>query len=305
MAGLKLSAACEIRCDAMGTFVGHIGPGAAFIVLGVYYTYLAIVYPNIPSSSSTTVESTNNFMYAHKKETALKFIFCLGIIVGELSADNFAIFHDSAFDRPWIRVVYLHNTMSFAIFSSAILEMLNGRGLVPAFAGHVAMQFAFFFSFVLFLMHSLNQEGLERRLHELLASIYLFIAISFALQLRQPFSATLQLAKALLIQCLGGYFLWIGYVVYKADWMEKTMSVASTFSAVAYVSMLFSAMFVWLLCFRRVAGDEVNEVIHHASSSSSSSSRVKYALVNTRDSIEEKYSSERPMEGDNDPRFTL
>lgn len=201
----------------MGTFVGHIVPGLALVLIGMWHTVNTVNDYYLKGSAKFVF----SFWYPFKSPLfALKHFELLSI----LSFSIFAIFMQ-VMDYPFLHFSFKldnfeHATMflHLAIFSGFTLcaELTHSSGTTSGVSGVLASSV---FSQELFLLHyhSADHVGLEGHYHWLLQLIVLVSLISSLSSTSFPSSFPAALCLGISVVFQGCWFLNMGFML----WIPK------------------------------------------------------------------------------------
>lgn len=215
----------------MGTFVGHLVPGLALTLLGLWHTINTIRAYALKGSTNFTVKFWYPFNSPFPNLKYLELIFILFFSI-------FAIFMQ-VLDFPFIRLSFEldnfeHASMflHLAIFAGFTLsaELTHSLEGLSGVSGILA---ASVFGQELFLLHfhSTDHVGLEGHYHWLLQLIVLvsLVAALAATSFPTSFPAALVLSTAVVFQ--GCWFMNMGFMLWVPEFVPKGCKVQLTFSS--------------------------------------------------------------------------
>ncbi|XP_057494676.1 uncharacterized protein LOC130779845 [Actinidia eriantha] len=198
----------------MGTFVGHMVPGLALVLLGLWHTINTVVDYYLKGSANFV----SSFWYPFRgplsklKHLELVFILSFSIFAIVMQILDFPLLHLSfKLDNFEHATMFLH----LAIFAGFTLctELTHSSGTLSGVSGLFA---ASVFGQELFLLHyhSADHVGLEGHYHRLLQLIVLvsLIASLSATSFPSSFPAALVLAISVVFQ--GFWFMNMGFVLW-------------------------------------------------------------------------------------------
>ncbi|KAF5448739.1 hypothetical protein F2P56_029245 [Juglans regia] len=205
----------------MGTFLGHLVPGLALTLLGLWHTINTIRAYFLKGPSNFTVRFWYPFDGPFSKLKHLELIFILSFSV-------FAIFMQ-VLDYPFFRFAFRldnfeHATMflHLVIFAGFTLSA-DFTHSTEILSGVVGILAASVFGQELFLLHfhSADHVGLEGHYHWLLQLIVLvsFIAALAVTCLPTNFPAALVLSIAVVLQ--GCWFMIMGFMLWTPQFIPK------------------------------------------------------------------------------------
>ncbi|KAM7256092.1 hypothetical protein ACFE04_011833 [Oxalis oulophora] len=209
----------------MGTFVGHIVPGLALALLGLWHAINNIKAYCLDGSTKFSVKFWHPFYGPLSKLKHLELIMILIFSIFALLTQ--------ILDYPFFHLAFKldnfeHATMflQLAIFSAFTLsaELTRSSEILSAVSGILASSV---FSQELFLLHfhSTDHVGLEGHYHWLLQLIaYIsFIAAVMSASVPTSFSAALVLSISVIFQ--GLWFVNMGFMLWVPEYVPKGCSV--------------------------------------------------------------------------------
>ena len=243
----------------MGTFVGHLVPGLALALLGLWHSINTITAYALKGSTNFTARFWYpcNSPFSNLKYLELIFILFFSV---------FAIFMQ-VLDFPFLRLtfeldnfehasMFLHLAIfaGFTLSAELIHSLERLSGVSGILAASVFGQELFFLHF-----HSTDHVGLEGHYHWLLQLIVLvsFVAALAATSFPTSFPAALVLSTAVVFQ--GCWFMNMGFMLWVPEFVPKGCKVqlteSSMHSAVACASheadwrarALANMQFSWIL----------------------------------------------------------
>lgn len=235
----------------MGTFIGHILPGAGFVLLGLWHLYNIIgEYVRSPWSYKARTWFPPEGLGRHFRHTELYFIIAgaCGSIAGELLPDRFwsVTTHLNNFEHSTISLTLLF----YAAFALAVdvLEIHVPQGWL-----HSAAAIALSEELLLFHFHSADHMGLEGHYHALLqfpivVGILALLVEIFILHL--PVLGVLRSMSFVLQESwfiLTGFILWTPSLVPSGCYITANHVDCPTRPTLMAAKSLANLEFAWLL----------------------------------------------------------
>ncbi|XP_038724451.1 transmembrane protein 45A-like [Tripterygium wilfordii] len=209
----------------MGTLVGHVGPGVAFFVLGLWQLFnhikLHSLNPRNYTSSPWFPTSKLRYMELYFIMLGSSISIAMELIIGP-AAHN-------PFDNDWtIPSNHLHNfehaSISMTLFVYAIFALvLDKIGPKSAQYGLTLLiaSIAFAQQLLLFHLHSADHMGVEGQYHWLL-QLVIFVSLSTTLiGIATPQSFLVSFVRSLSILFQGVWFIVMGYMLWTPSLVPK------------------------------------------------------------------------------------
>ncbi|KAF8398538.1 hypothetical protein HHK36_017468 [Tetracentron sinense] len=205
----------------MGTFVGHIVPGLALTLLGLWHTFNTIKAYNIkgPTGFTSRFWYPFNGPFFKFKQLELIFIFSFSIFAIAMQVLDFPLLHFSfKLNNFEHATMFLH----LAIFAGVALsvELTHSPEILSGLVGILA---ASVFGQELFLVHfhSADHVGLEGHYHWLLQLIVIvsLVAAIAATTFPASFVAALVLSISVMVQ--GCWFMNMGFMLWLPWFVPK------------------------------------------------------------------------------------
>ncbi|XP_062079409.1 uncharacterized protein LOC133783806 [Humulus lupulus] len=208
----------------MGTLVGHVAPGLAFLVIGLWHlfnhTKLHILHPN--SYTSPLWFPTTKLRYA---ELFLIMASSAASITMELFVGPKK--HQPLDPDGTIPTNHLHNfehaSISLAIFVYAALVVVLDRVLpkAPRSLAYLLASMAFTQELLLFHLHSTDHHGPEGQYHFFL-QLVIFVSLATTLMgIGFPNSFAVSFVRSLSIFFQGVWFNFLGVMLYTPQLLSK------------------------------------------------------------------------------------
>ncbi|XP_062079408.1 uncharacterized protein LOC133783805 [Humulus lupulus] len=208
----------------MGTLVGHIAPGLAFLVIGLWHlfnhTKLHILHPN--SYTSQLWFPTTKFRYA---ELFLIMASSAASITMELFVAPKK--HQPLDPDGTIPTNHLHNfehaSISLAIFVYAALVIVldQARPKAPRILAYLLASVAFAQELLLFVLHSTDHRGTEGHYHLFLQLIIFVSLVTTLMGIGFPNSFAVSFVRSLSIFFQGVWFNILGVMLYTPRLLSK------------------------------------------------------------------------------------
>ncbi|KAL4278810.1 hypothetical protein GQ457_03G000830 [Hibiscus cannabinus] len=205
----------------MGTFVGHLVPGLALTLLGLWHTINNISAYCLKGSTKFTVRFWYPFNGPISRFKHLELIFIL-------SFSLLAIFMQ-ILDLPFIRFpfeldgfehasIFVH----LAIFAgfSLCAELTQSTEILSAFSG-ILVASVFSQEFFLLHFHSADHVGLEGHYHWLLQLIVLISLLSAIAVMFQPTSLSAVLVLSVSVVFQGCWFMNMGFMLWSPQFVPR------------------------------------------------------------------------------------
>lgn len=248
----------------MGTFVGHIVPGLAFALLGLWHTFKTIKAYKLRGPSGFISRpwyplSNTHFILKHLE---LIIIFFLSIFIVALQVLDYPLFQFSFKPNNFEHAtMFLHLAIYAGVAFAVELTRSpdNFSGLVGILASSVFGQ-----EFLLLHFHSADHDGLEGHYHWLMQLIVFMSLISALVALGFPSSFPAALGRSVLILFQGcwfidmGFTLWVPACVPKGCYMRLVDDILgavtcgnkdASLRALALANLQFSWIFAGIMIF--------------------------------------------------------
>lgn len=211
----------------MGTFIGHVAPGAGFLLIGLWHLFNTIRnYAQGPWDFETKP------WFPTKFKGKLKYLELYAIILGSLLSIAAELFigphnHQPLADDWSIPADHLnnfeHSTISlFLLIYAAVALFVDVLNItIPFGLLHFLGALAFCQELLLFHLHSSDHMGLEGRYHWLLQ---LIIVVSLACTLLEtvwPQSFLVALVRSISILFQGLWFIQMGFILWVPELTPK------------------------------------------------------------------------------------
>ena len=250
--------------DLVGSFVGHIGPGALFILLGAWWAYNVCLRAAVTASNNLSFSSRSWYRFPVKRfqlvEPCLKIIFPVIALSMELLLDHLnepAPYQSMFCPKGTTRAGefagdnlnnWQHASSYPAVIASGLVDLLSHYVELPP--GVVRAFSSLWIGIMAFLMfvHE-KSEALDKMVHWLLA-VSMAVAFFFqAAEVRYPRSSIVSMGKAASTVFVGAWLVEIGVVMYtgRAAWTNEASRAAAAMLAPIFFCMIFLAICVGML----------------------------------------------------------
>ena len=222
----------------MGSYPGHVLPGAFFIVFGLWWWFNIVVIIAqaqarfLRQRFSSRDRKTKNCVFELEFESTtwckvpvlclkrfpaepcLKVIAATVGIIAELTKGEWSLI-DNAGHFSHLNN-FSHATMFSIFLLSAVVEILRFHNILflPAATDHVLVSLSFFLVGELFYFHIEGRSELDQKLHTLLYTVAFSIAVVALLEAWQRKSFVLFITRTFLVLLLGTWFIQIAHVLY-------------------------------------------------------------------------------------------
>eukprot|EP01018_Ginkgo_biloba_P019610 Gb_41535 [translate_table: standard] len=209
----------------MGTFIGHVLPGAGFVAIGLWHLINIIAnYAHSPWDFHTRPWFPSNFKFKYMELLAIMAGSCLSIaaelFIGpqrhQPLADDWSIppEHLNNFEHSSI-------SLFFFIYAAVALYVDVRHIRIPHGMLHVMAALAFSQELLLFHLHSADHMGVEGQYHWLLQ---LIVGISLSctlLEIPCPNSFVVAMVRAMSIVFQGCWFIHMGFMLWIPAFVPK------------------------------------------------------------------------------------
>lgn len=206
----------------MGTFIGHILPGAGFLLLGLWHLYNTIgVHPPAPGRFKNNRTWFRPRGFPRLRHAELYFIMagsCVSI-AGEMLPDRFTSIpeHLNNFEHATISLTLF----IYAAFALAV-DALQLKKDLPRGCLHMTAAFALGQELLLFHFHSADHMGLEGQYHWLLQlPITVGILTLLAGIVESNAQPILAIARSMSLVVQGVWFIVMGFVLWTPSLLPK------------------------------------------------------------------------------------
>lgn len=201
----------------MGTFMGHLIPGAFFMSMAIWWIiqlfrrYFQSLLPNSAPFRSTLTFPPSCLCgrcRTWELEGFTKIVMCIVGITGEI----ITAFHDGHFE-------YLgngqHATMFFFFGMSGVVDILiHCRLPLPHGTEYFMIMLAVTVEAILFKFHLDGRSTLDVTLHTLLLYCIYAALVAFAVELKFRQQPLVALFRAFCVLVQGSWFIHVGYILY-------------------------------------------------------------------------------------------
>lgn len=208
----------------MGTLIGHVAPGFAFLALGLWHLLnhikLHSLHPNSYSSSSWFPTSKIRYIELYLIMVASLISMAMELVIGPEK-------HHPFDTDGTIPTNHLHNlehaTISLTFFTYAALAIVLDR--VGTKAQYGLTQFvgaiAFGQQLLLFHLHSADHMGVEGQYHLLLQLAVLVSLVTTLMGAGWPRSFLVSFVRSASIFFQGAWLILMGYMLWTPDFIPK------------------------------------------------------------------------------------
>lgn len=212
----------------MGTFIGHILPGAGFLFIGLWHLFNTITnYARSPWDFQT-----RPWFPAKFSRGKFKYLELVAIILGSclsISAELFIgpVKHQPLADDWSIPPEHLNNfehsaiSLFFLIYGSVALYGELRKLTVPPGALHVIAALAFSQELLLFHLHSADHMGTEGHYHWLLQIIVAVSLSATLLEVQFPQSFLMATVRSASVVFQGAWFVHMGFMLWVPAFVPK------------------------------------------------------------------------------------
>lgn len=248
----------------MGTFVGHVVPGLAFALLGLWHTSNTIKAYNLRGPSNFISRHWYPLSNTHfiLKYLELIIIFFFSICVIALQVLDYPLFHFSFKPNNFEHAtMFLHLAIYAGVAFS--VELMRSHDMFSGLVGILASS-VFGQELLLLHFHSADHDGLEGHYHWLMQLIVFMSLLSALVALGFPTSFPAALVRSMLILFQGcwfidmGFALWVPACVPKGCYMRLVDDIHgavtcgnkdASLRAMAIANLQFSSIFAGIMIF--------------------------------------------------------
>ncbi|GLJ23758.1 hypothetical protein SUGI_0450590 [Cryptomeria japonica] len=212
----------------MGTFIGHVLPGAGFFLIGLWH--LSNTLTNY--ARSTGEFHTRPWFPAKFRGRILKHLELLSILAGSCLSISAELFigpkrHQPLADDWTIPPEHLNNfehssiSLFFLTYAAVAIYVDRHEIHVPHGMLHVIAALAFSQELLLFHLHSADHMGAEGQYHWLLQLIVLVSLTSTILEVPFPKSFLVAMVRSMSILFQGLWFVHMGFMLWIPAFIPK------------------------------------------------------------------------------------
>ncbi len=183
-----------------GTLIGHIGPGAAFMILGFWWLWELVG----PARARVQGEPVERTLFP----TVLK-------ILGVFVAVPIEMPNSGWYPMDWV-MGWHHITMYLAFGGSALVDLAARRELLSARATHFGLAGAALIGALLFYGHGID-PGVEGTAHAIVAMLFLSVTLFTILEVVAP-SWGLEWFRIGSMIALGAWMAITGWMLFRSGW---------------------------------------------------------------------------------------
>lgn len=244
----------------MGTFVGHVAPGAGFCIIGLWH--LLSTLRNFAQGGQWEFESRPWF--PAKLAGKLKYMELYLIMVGSCLSIacelHFGLHGRPVLDDdgsiPWLNLNnFEHSSISlfFLLFATSALMLDWFQITVPYGFVHVLGALALAQELLIFHVHSADHMGLEGQYHWLLQLIIIVGMACVLLEIPCPHNVLIPIMRSSSLIFQGFWFIQMGFVVFTSSFVpkgctfEEYMVICEDEVAKARAKALANLQFSWWL----------------------------------------------------------
>lgn len=211
----------------MGTFIGHVAPGAAFCLIGLWH-----LYNTIRNYAEKPWEFESRSWFPARFRGGFKYLELYAIIAGSclsIAGELHFGLHgrpvlDEDWSIPWMNLNnFEHSSISlfFLMFATMALLLDSFRVTIPFGLLHIMGAIAFSQELLIFHLHSADHMGLEGQYHWLLQLILIVSIACVLLEIAYPHSVLIPIIRSMSILFQGCWFIQMGYIIFTRVFVPK------------------------------------------------------------------------------------
>ncbi|PAA52749.1 hypothetical protein BOX15_Mlig011478g2, partial [Macrostomum lignano] len=237
----------------MGTFLGHLLPGAFFLLFALWWLYSVLSryyrakYRRGPAYRSTVVYPCCCCCVRLPLEGFIKMI-CCGIgftaeLVTAFENRQFTFFGNGQ-----------HATMYACFAMSGLVDILaHCKAPLPPGTDYAVCLMAFCVEAILFTFHLHGRTQIDVVLHTLLVYTVWCCVLALLLELRRPRSPLPALARCFFTALQGSWFIQVGAMLYPpVPWLRQFQLTKAEHDSIMLATVIFAwhglAIFIFALC---------------------------------------------------------
>ncbi|KAM4771345.1 transmembrane epididymal protein 1A-like [Rhinophrynus dorsalis] len=208
----------------MGTFIGHISPGLAFLSFGLLYAvrFSWMVLNGCWEQYPLRIRTTRNFLQALPLEGVMKIIYGLMAVLAEFFfPPGVHKLHFFESGDPGFHFVnpneWQHATMYGYFCLSGVLDIISQSCLPQRcpLLEHMGVTVAFFITTLLLKFHAHGKEAIEVQVHLLLLIACALTCIIFIVEIWLPNQRKLWFTKTWLVLVQGTWLFHAAFILYR------------------------------------------------------------------------------------------